>query len=144
LTRGWVVDANVGVKLYLSEDLSDLAEDLFQRARRSTNSLFVPDLFYSECANIFWKHVRRSNISPDHAQTSLRELTSLILFTVSTTDLLLNALDLALEYGITAYDASYVALSHELRLPLVTADEKLIRKIEGSGTEVFWLGDLTS
>ena len=67
-----------------------------------------------------------------------------MLFPVSSTDLLHDALDLALEYGITAYDASYVALSDDLRLPLVTADQKLIGKLKGSGTEVHWLGDLTA
>jgi predicted nucleic acid-binding protein len=124
--------------------LSEVAESLLQRGRTKQGSIFVPDLFYTECANIFWKHVRRQNIHPTHARQSLRNLTAIILFPISGTDLLHDALDLALEYGITAYDASYVALSEELRIPLVTADRKLISKLEGSGIEACWLGDLTA
>ena len=144
MTRGWVVDASVAVKPYLNEDLSEIAESLLQRGRTSQGSIFVPDLFYTACANIFWKHVRRQNIHSAHARQSLRNLTSVMLFPVSGTDLLHDALDLALEYGITAYDATYVALSDDLRLPLVTADEKLIGKLKDSGTDIHWLGDLTA
>ncbi len=139
MRRDWVVDASVVVKLYLREELSDIAEALFET--RWTSSFFVPDIFYCECANIFWKSVRRSNILPAHAQRSLQGLMSLILFPVSSTDLVRDALDLALEYGITAYDASYVVLSEELRIPLITADRKLIANLEGSGTDIHWLGD---
>lgn len=142
MKQDWVVDASVGVKPYLTEELSEVAESLFRKAQIGGSSLFVPDLFFNECANIFWKHVRRLNIEPVHARRSLRNLTSLILFPISSTDLLLDALDLALEYNITAYDASYAALSQELKLPLITADEKLIGKLAGTGIEVRWLGDL--
>lgn len=142
MSRGWVVDASVGVKPYLSEDLEEVARELFDQGRTGRTSLYVPDLFYVECANIFWKHVRRLTIPAAHARRSLRNLNDVILFPVSSTDLLLDGLDLALEYGITAYDASYVALAEDLSLPLVTADQKLIGKLQGSGVEVCWLGDL--
>jgi len=47
-----------------------------------------------------------------------------------------SSLELALEYGISAYDAFYVALAQDFSLPLITADRKLIGKLEGSGTEL--------
>ena len=140
MKRSWVVDASVVVKLYLREELSDITESLFEAPE--AKSFFVPDIFYCECANIFWKNVRRLNIEPAYAQSSLRGLMDLILFPISSTELLHNTLDLALEYGITAYDASYVALSEELRIPLITADRKLITNLQGSGADIYWLGDL--
>ncbi len=106
-------------------------------------TIFVPDLFYNECANIFWKHVRRLKIQPVHAQRSLRNLTSLILFTVSSTFVVHEALDLALEYDLTAYDATYVTLSQKLGVPFVTADEKLLGKLANSTVDAYWLGDLS-
>jgi predicted nucleic acid-binding protein len=105
---------------------------------------FVPDLFYIECTNIFWKYVRRFSIPQAHARKSLKNLASLALLSVSSNDLLHSALDLALEYGISTYDASYVALAQQMDFPFVTADEKLIGKLEGSGTEAVWLGDFGS
>jgi len=86
-------------------------------------------------------YVRRFNVPEDHVRKSLKNLATLPLLSVSSDELLHSALDLALEYGISAYDASYVALAHQLSFPFITADEKLIRKIDGSGTEVIWLGD---
>jgi len=44
-------------------------------------------------------------------------------------------------YEITAYDAAYVALSERLSLPLVTADERLVQHLAGTGLDVRFLGD---
>lgn len=143
MSRDWVVDANVGVKPYLlGEELSEVAESLLQRARAGRSFIYVPELFYNECTNILWKHVRKGEISAEYAHQSLRNLTSVKLFPISSTNLVHDALDLALEFGLTAYDASYVALSEDLGLPLVTADEKLIRKLDGAGIDLCWLGNL--
>ncbi|HEY0513228.1 MAG TPA: type II toxin-antitoxin system VapC family toxin [Thermoanaerobaculia bacterium] len=144
MRRGWVVDASVGAKLFLPEEFSDKAEELFRELVGIRKRFFVPDLFFIECANIFWKHVRRFGLRADEAQESLQDLRGLALLSVSSTTLLSDALDLALELGISAYDAAYVALAQDLSVPLVTADRKLIRKLEGSGNDVRWLGDLTS
>ena len=145
MSRGWIVDASVADKLYLPEELSNVAESLFNEPSVvGRRRFFVPDLFYIECANIFWKYVRRFNIPEGHARKSLRNLDSLALLSVSSDDLLHTALDLTLEYGISAYDASYAALAQRMDLPFITADEKLIRKLEDSGTEAVWLGDFGS
>ncbi|HKZ84931.1 MAG TPA: type II toxin-antitoxin system VapC family toxin, partial [Anaerolineae bacterium] len=54
-----VVDASVGIKLFIAEPLSNLADALFAHlAADPPGRLMVPDLFFIECANILWKHVR--------------------------------------------------------------------------------------
>jgi predicted nucleic acid-binding protein len=53
-----------------------------------------------------------------------------------------DALRLALEYGISAYDAVYVALAAEERLPLVTADARLVRALAGSPHACLHLDDV--
>lgn len=140
MRHNWVVDASVVAKLYLQEELSDVTEALFEAP--GTQSFFVPDIFYCECANIFWKSVRRLSIQPAYAQSSLHGLMDLIVFPVSSTEFLHYTLDLALEYGITAYDASYIALSEKLRIPFTTADRKLVTKLKATGIDIHWLGDL--
>jgi predicted nucleic acid-binding protein len=142
LNRVWVVDASVGVKPYLPEDLSELAKRLFRSLRAGKVELFVPDLFYNECASIFLKYVRRFNTPPDHARKSLMNLRSLPLLSTSGSELFITAFNLALDHGMSAYDASYVALARKLSVPFITADEKLIRKLEGTGIDIRWLGDL--
>jgi predicted nucleic acid-binding protein len=53
-----------------------------------------------------------------------------------------EALGIALNHRITAYDACYVAAAEQLKLPLITADEKLATKLAMGSYEVQWLGDV--
>jgi predicted nucleic acid-binding protein len=45
-------------------------------------------------------------------------------------------LEIAIAHNISAYDACYVELSERLQLPLVTADQKLIRALSGTPYQV--------
>ena len=101
----------------------------------------MPDLFYIECANILWKHVRRTGLSAVQARRAVADLAKLGLRSVSTLELIAGALDIALRHSITAYDACYVALASRLGLPFVTADERLARQLAGTSYHVTWLND---
>jgi predicted nucleic acid-binding protein len=137
-----VVDASVGIKLFLVEPLADRADVLFASLTVAPPArLYVPDLFYVECTNILWKYVRRFGYSPEAAQQDVADLVRLPLHVAPTADLAEAALALALDHGVTAYDAAYVALAHKLSLPLVTADEAWVRRLDGAGLDVRWLGE---
>ncbi|HEX3130348.1 MAG TPA: type II toxin-antitoxin system VapC family toxin [Thermoanaerobaculia bacterium] len=138
----WVVDASVGIKLFVDEELSEEATILFDGLLQEPPvHLYIPDLFYPECANILWKYVRRYNFSADEARDSIRTLLSLSLRPISSSLFLSDALNLALDREVSAYDACYVALADNLGIPLVTADNKLVRKLDGCGVDVHWLGE---
>ena len=137
MTGDCVVDASVGIKLFLVEELSDRADRFFSHlAGYRPARFYVPDLFFAECANILWKYVRRFGYPADNARQDVADLRGLALLTVSTSDLLEPALELALAYDITAYDACYAALARKLELPLVTADTSLARKLDSSDVHV--------
>ena len=137
-----VVDASVAIKLFLAEGLSDRADALFAHlAADPPGQLSVPDLFYIECANILWKHTRRSRYPTEKARKALTDLSRLALKRYPTADLAAQALDIATVENITAYDACYVALALTLSVPVVTADERLARTLSGSKYQVHWLGD---
>ncbi len=137
-----VVDASVGIKLFLAEDLSDRADALFAHLAADPPGQFsVPDLFYIECANILWKHTRRSAYPTEKARKALTDLGGVALKRYPTADLVAQALDIAVQTAITAYDACYVALALRLSVPFVTADEKLARTISGTKYQAHWLGD---
>lgn len=56
-----VVDASVGIKLVITEALSNEAHARFARlAGDPAARFYVPDLFDIECANTLWKQVQRS------------------------------------------------------------------------------------
>ena len=69
------------------------------------------------------------------------DLLRLPLNAVSTRELAGDALALAVALKITAYDATYVALSQRLSLPLLTANESLVRRLAGSSLDARWLGE---
>jgi predicted nucleic acid-binding protein len=137
-----VIDASVGIKLYVEEELSHEAEQLFRELTKAPAArFFVPDLFFLECANILWKYVRRFNHDPVQARKDIVSLRTLPLRTLAVADLSELSLDLALEKGVSVYDASYAVLAGSLHIPMMTADRKLIGKLEASGVEMRWLGD---
>ncbi len=137
-----VVDASVGIKLFVAEPLSDRANALFDYLTADPpGRLYVPDLFFAECANILWKYVRRFGYPAANARQDLADLQALALRSVSTADLVVEAFEIALPHVITAYDACYVALADHLHLPLITADEVLVRKLADTPYAVHWLAD---
>jgi len=137
-----VIDASVGIKLFLAEPLSERADALFDHLTDALPARFyVPDLFFVECANILWKYVRRFGYPPEAARQDVADLVRLPVRPVSTAALAESALLLAMTWEITAYDATYVALADRLSLPLVTSDEALVRKLIGAGLDARFVGD---
>jgi len=121
-----VIDANVLIKLYVPEVLSQKADSLFRDAENRRIELIAPDLIYPEAGNILWKKQRLKELSrPD-----VEEITEAILslpFVVEPVKLLLPlAVDIAIGYNITVYDAAYVALATVYKTALITADKKLV------------------
>lgn len=135
----FVIDASVGIKLFVNEPLSDQAHGLFAKLTEDPpGEFYVPDLFYIECANILLKYMRRFGRSLKDSQADLADLSTLALKPVSTADLMEDALLLASQKNLTAYDACYAVLAKELNVPLITADEPMVKTVEWA----VWLGDV--
>jgi predicted nucleic acid-binding protein len=134
-----VVDASVGIKLFVNEEFSGQAYALFSHlAADPPAELYVPDLFYIECANILLKYVRRFGRSLDDAQADLADLNRLALKSTPTADLMEESLSLASEKNLTAYDACYAILARQLDMQLITADKQLALAM---GSAIF-IGDI--
>lgn len=137
-----VLDASVGIKLFIAEPLSEEAHRLFDLLTAEPPAqFFVPDLFYIECTNILWKYVKRLGMAPEDARVMVEQLGQLLLQATPTQLLIGDALEIALAHDLTAYDAVYVALAQKLGVPLVTADQPLVRSLAGSDHMAHWLGD---
>jgi predicted nucleic acid-binding protein len=138
--REWVVDASVAIKLYVEEDLS---EEATRFLKGSYSRFYVPDFLFLECSNILLKYCRKSSLSLEAAQEHLYRLQRLRFLPVRVPPFLALVIRLASQHELTSYDASYATLARSLAIPLVTADEKMIRKLKGSDVDVRWLGDLS-
>ncbi|MCB0119502.1 MAG: type II toxin-antitoxin system VapC family toxin [Anaerolineales bacterium] len=134
-----VLDASVGIKLFVEEEFSDKVQQLFAKLADDPQAeIHVPDLFYVECANILLKYTRRFDRPLEDSLADLKDLNELALTVTSTTELIEDAPKLADEKKLTAYDACYVVLAQKLDLPLVTADVPLASAVDWA----IWIGDL--
>ena len=133
-----VLDANVGIKLFLIEPLSDRADALFDHlAAIPPAAFYVPDLFFIECTNILWKYVRNFDYPREVARRDITDLIHLPLHVVSTVALAEEALQLAMAADISAYDAAYVALAETLGCVLFTCDQRLAKSpVHAASVEV--------
>ena len=129
----YVVDASVGIKLFVEEEFSEQAHALFSYLTADPPAEFyIPDLFYIECANILLKYTRRFGRSLEDSQADIADLKLLSLKPTSTADLMEDALLLATEKKLTAYDACYAVLAQKIDIQLITADERLSKSIESA------------
>ena len=138
----WVVDASVVIKWYVPENGYAAARAM----RTAETKLAAPDLLFIETSNILWKLVRRNELAAPRAIEIIEEIAASPFIKFSTQRLVRDELELGIATGLSAYDASYVALAMRLDKILITADEKLVRKLAGTRSEkqVRLLADYTN
>jgi predicted nucleic acid-binding protein len=136
-----VLDTNICIKQFIIDPLTPKVNELFDSLEEPSVEFFVPDLFYIECANVLWKYVRANLYTAEQVQADLSDLKALRFHITSTKALMGKAVEIGLEYGITAYDGCYVALSEQVIAPLLTLDERLANSLKGSKFDVQLLTD---
>lgn len=138
----FVLDASVAMKWFLpakDEELVPQALDLLARQTKSELRFIVPGIFWAEMGNIFWKAVRARRCPRQYADESILFLQEKNLTTVSSRELMSDALAIAITFDRTVYDSLYVALAVSHNVPLVTADERLANALAAK-LPVKWLG----
>ncbi len=125
--RTVVVDASIVAKWLVPEDLSSQA-----LALRGRYDFAAPDLLHAELANILWKKVRRGEISEDEALAGLHVFAHAEFLLEKCETLIRQALQLACQIDHPAYDCFYLCLAAKLDTVLVTADDRLLRRLAAS------------
>jgi predicted nucleic acid-binding protein len=136
-----IVDASVGIKKFIIDPLTPNVDQLFAHFMDPEANIYIPDLFYIECTNIAWKYIRAGFYSVTEAQTNLASFRALNFRTVSTADLMLDALVISTTHRISAYDACYVTLSQRVNAPLLTQDQKLVQALASTTFHVRLFSD---
>jgi predicted nucleic acid-binding protein len=119
-----VVDASIALRWCFQLNGSDRAEELL----RSDDYLIAPDLVIAEITNAAWKFVIFDRVPADPAMSAVREVAKAFEELVPTSLLKDRALAMAIELRHPAYDCFYLALAERSASPLVTADDRLIRR----------------
>ncbi|AUT03904.1 twitching motility protein PilT [Nostoc sp. CENA543] len=136
-----VVDTSVCIKYFIADPLTTKVNQLFGHLANPQTEIFVPDLFYIESANVMWKYVRAKMYTAAEVQVDLATLKNFPLRVVSTADLMADAVTIALNHNISAYDACYVALSVQVGAILLTLDAKLVKALNNSHHNICLFND---
>jgi predicted nucleic acid-binding protein len=142
--RRLVVDACVVLKWQL-DDEAHIANAIALRDDYLIGEetvLSAPHLLVYELANGVYNAARLARLAPKLAREAFQNLLNC--------EIDLRApppqriLDLALELGLSAYDAAYVALAEELASELWTADRPLYETTSRRFPWVRWIGDYSA
>lgn len=122
-----VLDASVALKWFRQESDTAAAFAIRHAIIERTLTVRVPDLIRYEVANVLvWK----GQTGAEDAIEALGTLEQLPWYIAHPSrEILATAVSIADRYRTSVYDAVYVALALEDSAPLITADEKLIAKL---------------
>jgi predicted nucleic acid-binding protein len=126
-----VADTNVIVYLMIEGEKTAIAQQTF----RQDPDWFVPSLWRHEFLNVLATIVRHGGIEVDEAIDIWHNCT--FLFEPGERDVNMpQALRLATQHNISAYDAQFVALAMEMAAPYVTEDQQLLRAFPGTAVSM--------
>lgn len=117
-----VVDANVVVRATVQP--TSEADAWTRRFGREVEA-FAPDLFWPEVTNAFRGYVVAKLLTRPDAHEALAEIGRLPITLYATNELAPAALEVALDFELSGYDAYYLVLAEILEATLVTADRRL-------------------
>lgn len=119
--NAYVLDTSVAVAWYLEEVFSTSARAWQERLLTGKAILVVPSLHYGEFANVLRTLVHRRELQEDLAREIYELHMDAPLEKAEPEEK--SILDIALQYGATAYDAVYISLSLSRDIPLITAQK---------------------
>ena len=127
----YVLDASVAVKWFSAapELHKEVAIALRRRHLERRCRLIVPEFFLLEVMNALRRQKDFTEADVAQALTALEQLHMEVCPT--TYDVLRKTNAISWSYGASVYDACYVALAELRGYPLITADDVLVKQMQG-------------
>lgn len=136
-----ILDASVVVQLLFPERNSTKARMLIEDAIRGSVGLFGPPILTSEIVNVIRQRMRRERLPISRGIGLLHTYFNYSVAILEPANFYQRTLETAERYGISAFDAQYVALASMRGIDLWTDDERLLRALGGRVPEARWIGD---
>jgi len=133
----FVLDASVACAWVFADEVTPGLDALLDRA--ASEEVLVPPLWRSEVVNTLVQASRHGRISGTQILQYWSYLEGLGVRESSYAPPVAQIVDLCGKYGLTAYDACYLALAIWLNVPLATLDGQLAEAARQEGLSV--LGD---
>lgn len=137
-----VVDASVATKWVVEETHSDKAILLLAYEARH-----APAHWLAEAVNVLWSKAFRHDLTAADAEERMTVLMRAPVTSTPIAGLMTRAFAISVVREVTIYDSLYVALAERLDVPMVTADERLMRRLASDpdlARHMVWVGDLSA
>jgi predicted nucleic acid-binding protein len=125
----YFLDSSVALKWFLSESDSDKAQRLRDDARAGIHELLVPDFFPVEVSHAVTRAERQGQITSAEGASFVSDLLTDLPDLHPSVPLVPRAYVLSSLYRQGVYDCVYVSLAEREGCHLLTADDKLVKKL---------------
>jgi predicted nucleic acid-binding protein len=127
----FVIDNSIVCGWLIESQTSDYGEAIAQRLL--DDRAHAPALWELELTNVLRTACLRQKLNAQQAQAKLAQVLSLPIEVDRQAVAAAEVLGLALRFGLTTYDATYLELALRLQVPLATTDDALMAAALASG-----------
>ncbi len=121
-----VLDASAFLTFLLKEESDIIDPTVIEKMLLQEADIVVPPIFYTEVLNALLMAVKRKRISRVQLEEYIT-ITEAMPFHIEDSITIEEIANLALDHSLTSYDASYVALALEYRVPVISMDKAIQR-----------------
>lgn len=124
-------DANLIVRLLLSDEPRSGIASLWKGWHIAGHSLVAPTLLFYEVSNVLHQYARQGRLSADEVRRCLQLAFRLEIKTIGDVFLHRRAVEIAQQWQLPAtYDAHYLAVAERYQAQFFTTDAKLVSVIQ--------------
>jgi predicted nucleic acid-binding protein len=122
----FAVDATFAATWCFDDEATSESDACFRQA--AAQGIIIPTLWIYEVANLVWAAERRKRISLNEAEDWLRVLSVLVIEEDQPmkAHVWTQVFEIARQFSLTVYDATYVELAQRRNVPLATRDKAMI------------------
>ncbi len=126
----YVIDCSTAFKWAVTETDTAKAVQLRNDYQSGIHELLAPDLFPTEIGNALLIAERRGRIAPGDGAVYFADILKTLPILHAAIPLLPRSYAIAHHYQATVYDCLYLTLAEREQCEFVTADDKLVRKLQ--------------
>jgi predicted nucleic acid-binding protein len=128
----YVLDSSVAFKWLVPEMDTPKALRLRNDFRNGVHDLIAPDIFPVETIHALTRAERQGRVTPAEGHVLFKDLMKNLPLLHPCLPLLPRAYEISSNMGVGVYDCLYVALAERENCGFVTADDKLIKNLQGT------------
>lgn len=123
-----IIDSSIVIANTMPDEKNHYADRVLQLLSEDKLQAFVPSIFYLECTNVLLMAEKSKRINRNQRQEYLEMIVQLPLdvdHLAANAESISQISQIADNYNLTSYDASYLELAVRKNTPIATLDKKL-------------------